>query len=191
MTNLAIALMLALQAALPGVSQDRLRVVSEDMVSVVNNEFSRGTLRSSLTQEDALPMLAAVAVGESALRRDIENCKVAGDGGKSVGLGQVMRGPNWKGYSRKEICGNRKIQLKLALHVLDACWQRSPEATSTFRCYTSGDPSKSSYAARHEYSTYKRVHTKVSSQISTQKIQTCCLYSLSSFYVRERNTCEM
>lgn len=191
MTNLAIALMLALQTALPGISQDRLRVVSEDMVSVVNNEFSNGSIRSDISQEVALPMLAAVAVGESALRRDIENCKVSGDGGKSVGLGQVMRGPNWKGYTRKEICGNRKIQLKLALHVLDACWQRTPEATSTFRCYTSGDPSKNSYAARHEYSTYKRVRSNVTSQISTQKIQTCCLYSLSSFYVRERNTCEM
>ena len=191
MTNLAIALMLALQTALPGISQDRLRVVSEDMVSVVNNEFSNGSIRSDISQEVALPMLAAVAVGESALRRDIENCKVSGDGGKSVGLGQVMRGPNWKGYTRKEICGNRKIQLKLALHVLDACWQRSPEATSTFRCYTSGDPRKSSYAANHEFATYKRVRSHVRRRVDSQKILTCSLYGLSSFYVRETNVCEL
>lgn len=191
MTNLAIALMLALQSALPDVSQDRLRVVSVDMVSVVNDEFSKGSLRSSIAKEDALPMLAAVAVGESALRRDIEDCKVAGDGGRSVGLGQVMRGPNWKGYTRKEICGDRKLQLKLALHVLDACWQRSPEATSAFRCYTSGDPRKSSYAARHEFTTYKRVRTHVKSHSDSQRIQTCNLYGLSSFYVRETNVCEL
>ena len=191
MTNLAIALMLALQSALPGISQDRLRVVSIDMVSVVNNEFSSGTLQSKLAKEEALPMLAAVAVGESSLRRDVEDCKVAGDGGKSVGLGQVMRGPNWKGYKRSEICSNRKIQLKLALHVLDACWQRTPEATAVFRCYTSGDPRKSSYAARHEYATYRRVRTHVKSHSEGQHLQTCSLYSLSSFYVRENNTCEL
>jgi hypothetical protein len=191
MTNLAIALMLALQTALPGVSQDRLRVVSEDMVSVVNDEYAASRIKGTLPQENALPMLAAVAVGESGLRRDIESCKVTGDGGKSVGLGQVMRGPNWQGYSRKEICGNRKLQLRLALHVLDACWTRAPDASSTFKCYTSGNPNKASYAARHEHWTYKRVHKNVSVSMASQKIQTCCIQSLSSFYVRERNTCEL
>ena len=191
MTNLAIALMLALQSALPGVGQDRLRVVSEDMVSVVNNEFTNGELKSNIKQEDALTMLAAVAVGESALRRDVEDCKVTGDGGRSVGLGQVMRGPNWKGYKRSEICGNRKLQLKLALHVLDACWQRSPDATSAFRCYTSGDPRKSSYVARHEFSTYKRMRSHVKRGVESQHILTCSLSGLSSFYVREINICEL
>jgi len=191
MTNLAIALTLALQAALPGIRQDRLRVVSEDMVSVVNNEFSSKNLRSNIAQEEALHMLAAVAVGESALRRDIENCKVSGDGGKSVGLGQVMRGPNWKGYTRKEICSNRKIQLKLALHVIDACWMRSPDTESSFRCYTTGNPEKNSYAARHEYSMYRKVKQKVGKHMFSQKIDTCNLESLSTFYVREINTCEL
>ena len=40
MTNLAIALLLALQSSLTNVGQDRLRVISEDMVSVVDREFS-------------------------------------------------------------------------------------------------------------------------------------------------------
>jgi hypothetical protein len=191
MTNLAIALMLALQATLPGVRQDRLRVVSEDMVSVVNKEFSDKNLRSSISQEEALHMLAAVAVGESALRRDIENCKTSGDGGKSVGLGQVMRGPNWKGYTRKEICGNRKIQLKLALHVIDACWQRSSGSEASFRCYTSGNPEKNSYAAKYEYSTYRKVRSKVRNHLMSQKIDACSLESLSTFYIREINTCEL
>lgn len=191
MTNLAIALMLALQATLPGIRQDRLRVVSEDMVSVVNKEFSDKNLRSSISQEEALHMLAAVAVGESALRRDIENCKTSGDGGKSVGLGQVMRGPNWKGYTRKEICGNRKIQLKLALHVIDACWQRSSGSEASFRCYTSGNPEKNSYAAKYEYSTYRKVKSRVRNHLLSQKIDACSLESLSTFYVREINTCNL
>jgi hypothetical protein len=191
MTNLAIALMLALQASLPGIKQDRLRVVSEDMVSVVNKEFSSGKLRSGLTQSDALHMLAAVAVGESALRNDIESCKISGDGGKSVGLGQVMRGPNWQGHTRKEICGDRKLQLKLALHVLDECWFRSPSVRSSFMCYTTGNPEKNSYAAQHEYSVYRRVSSSIRSHLKGQRILTCNLEGLSTFYVREANTCDL
>jgi hypothetical protein len=192
MTNLAIALMFALQVSLTNnVSQDRLRVVSQDMVSVVEEEFSKGSLRSTLTQADALSMLAAVAVGESSLRSDIENCKTTGDGGRSVGLGQVMRGPNWKGHSRSEICTSRRLQLRLALHVLDACWQRTPKADASFRCYTAGDPNKNSYAARHEYKTFKKVRSSVNSVMMNQNVQACCASGISTFYVREKNTCDL
>jgi hypothetical protein len=192
MTNLAIALMLALQVSLTNnVSQDRLRVVSQDMVSVVDEEFSNGTLKSAITQEDALSMLAAVAVGESSLRSDIENCKTTGDGGRSVGLGQVMRGPNWKGHSRNEICTSRRLQLRLALHVLDACWQRTARPDASFRCYTAGDPNKNSYAAKHEYMTFKRVRSSMNNSIAGQSVQTCCAGGISTFYVREKNTCDL
>jgi len=161
------------------------------MVSVVEEEFSNKTLKSTITQEDALPMLAAVAVGESALRSDIENCKTKGDGGRSVGLGQVMRGPNWKGHSQREICTNRRLQLMLSLHVLDACWQRSLKADAAFRCYTAGDPSKNSYSAVHEYRMYRNVKRRVDTVIASQKIQACCASGLASFYVREKNTCDL
>jgi hypothetical protein len=192
MTNLAIALMFALQVSLTNnVSQDRLRVVSQDMVSVVEEEFSKGSLRSTLTQADALSMLAAVAVGESSLRSDIENCKTTGDGGRSVGLGQVMRGPNWKGHSRSEICTSRRLQLRLALHVLDACWQRTPKADASFRCYTAGDPNKNSYAASHEYKTFKKVRSSMNNVMMTQNVQACCAGGISTFYVREKNTCDL
>ena len=191
MTNLTVMLALALQVALPDVSQDRLRFVSEDIVSVANNEFSSGKMKSSLKQEAAIHMLTAVAVVESGLRRDIENCKVTGDGGKSVGLGQVMRGPNWQGYTRSEICSNRKLQFKLSLYVLDACWQRSSDETATFRCYTSGDTNKSSYIARYEYFIYKKIKTYVTARVAGQNIRTCNLTSLSTFYIREANTCEL
>ena len=173
MTNLAIALVLALQAAIPGTSQDRLKVVSEDMVSVVSEEFRNATLKSGIKESDALAMLAAVAVGESNLRNDIENCKTTGDGGKSVGLGQVMRGPNWKGYTRKQICDSRRIQFKLALHVIDVCWTRNSVPSAVFRCYTSGDPTKNTYAARHEHSLYQTIKTEVKIAEDSQKLQTC------------------
>ena len=191
MTNLAIALMMALQIALPGISQDRLRVVSNDMVSVVEEEFSNSSLKSSITRDEALPMLAAVAVGESALRADIENCKTTGDGGKSVGLGQVMRGPNWKGFSRKEICGSRRLQLKLSLHVIDMCWLRTPTPDAAFRCYTAGDHTKHSYAARKEYKEYTSVKKSINASMVNQGIRACCATSTASLYIREQLSCEM
>ena len=173
MTNLAIALVLALQTAMPGTNQDRLKVVSEDMVSVVNEEFRNATLKSDIQESEALAMLAAVAVGESGLRKDIENCKTTGDGGRSVGLGQVMIGPNWKGYTRKQICNDRKIQLRLSLHVIDLCWNRTHSAGGVFRCYTTGDPRKNSFSARHEYSTYAELRKNIHVYTSSQKLQTC------------------
>lgn len=175
MTNLAIALMIALQSAVPHVSTDRLKVVSQDMVSVVNEEFASKTLKSKISEEDALHMLAAVAVGESSLRKDIESCKVTGDGGKSVGLGQVMRGPNWRGLTRSQICQSRQVQLRLALHVIDLCWSRNPNADAAFRCYTSGDPSKTSYAARTELSLYRKIKRDVSRSVKSQQLFTCSL----------------
>lgn len=182
MTNLAIALMIALQTTVPHVSPDRLKVVSQDMVSVVNEEFANKTLKSSISEEEALHMLAAVAVGESALRHDIETCKVSGDGGKSVGLGQVMRGPNWKGHTRSQICQSRQVQLRLSLHVIDLCWSRNPSADAAFRCYTSGNPAKTSYAARNELDLYRRIKRDVLKNVRSQQLFTC---SLSNSYTSD------
>lgn len=193
MTNLAIALMLSLQFITKGdVRQDRLRVVSEDIVSVVEEELSKNSLKSSIKKEDAVPLLAAVALGESNLRRDIETCKVTGDGGRSVGLGQVMRGPNWKGHTRSQICGNRRLQLKLALNVLDACWLRAKDAPSVLRCYTSGDPNKNSYVAKHEHSLYSRLRRNYLGVLDRQMVKTCSCENSYSLHVKEEKTiCEM
>lgn len=191
MTNLAIALVLALQAAMPGTNQDRLKVVSEDMVSVVNEEFRNATLKSDIQESEALTMLAAVTVGESGLRKDIENCKTTGDGGRSVGLGQVMVGPNWKGYTRKQICSDRKIQFRLALHVIDLCWARTHSAGGMFRCYTAGDPRKDSYSARHELATYSALRRNVHVYTSSQKLQTCYLGYQKKCYTSSSMSCEL
>lgn len=182
MTNLAIALMIALQSTVSNVSTDRLKVVSQDMVSVVNEEFANNTLKSSISEEEALHMLAAVAVGESSLRKDIESCKITGDGGRSVGLGQVMRGPNWRGLTRSQICQNRQIQFRLALHVIDLCWLRNSNANATFRCYTSGDPSKASHASKTEFNLYARIKNDVSRHLKSQQLFTC---SLSKSYTKD------
>ena len=182
MTNLAIALITALQMTVTGVNQDRLKIISQDMISVVEQEFSNNTLKSGISKEEALHILAAVAVGESNLRSDIETCKVTGEGGRSIGLGQVMRGPNWRGMTRKQICNDRQAQLRLSLHVVDMCWEKTPSANASLRCYTSGNPYKDSYAARHEFAIYRKISKVISKNIVEQKIRTC---SFAQTYSRD------
>lgn len=166
MTNLATALIFVLQTMVPNISKDRLKAVTDDMVTVVDEEFDGKEMKSTLSKHDALAMLAAVAAHESGLRESVENCKFAGDAGKSVGLTQLMQGPNWEGRSRKEICGNRKMQYKLALHVLDRCWQSKPTTAAVFRCYAAGDHKIDSWAARNEHSMYKKLRAAVASELA-------------------------
>ncbi len=156
MTNLTAALVLVLHTSLPKIDQDRLRDVTDDMIAVVEDESSNGLFKSKIKNDEAIAMLTAAVLNESGFSADVENCKINGDGGKSIGLGQVMRGQNWEGNSRKKICSDRKLQLRLALHVIDKCWARTPRPDAAFRCYTSGDSAKDSKSAKREYSSYRK-----------------------------------
>jgi hypothetical protein len=157
MTSITTALVFVLHTILPKTSQERLSVVAEDIVSVVDDETSNKLLKSTIKRDQAIAMIAAAVTHESGFSEKVENCKINGDGGKSIGLGQVMIGQNWEGHTRKEICSDRKLQLRLALHVIDRCWQRTPNGAAAFRCYTSGDSSKDSRTAKREYETYKKI----------------------------------
>lgn len=161
MMNLVAALTVVLQSVVGsgyGVATPaRIKVVSEDIVEVVREDFENKKLKSTIAFKDAVAMLAAAATHESGLRVSVENCHHNGDNGKSLGLGQVMRGPNWEGHSQKEICGNRKLQLKLALHVLDRCWEGTPNHEAAFRCYAAGDAKKFSWSARNQHLMFKKI----------------------------------
>lgn len=162
MSNIATALVVVLQTMLPKVGQERFETVIDDMVTVVDNEIKIGSMKSSLEREEALAMLSAAFIHESGFREEVENCKIVGDGGRSVGLGQVMRGQNWQGHKKHEICSDRKLQIKLSLHVLDKCKIQSPKPAAVFRCYTSGNASKDSHTAQKEYKSYKAIRSAIS-----------------------------
>lgn len=172
MTNLVIALTAALQSVIGtgiGVATPaRIKTVSEDIVEVVKADFDAKKLKSSLVFKDAVAMVAAVATHESGLRMSVENCYHKGDEGRSLGLGQVMRGPNWEGHSQKEICGNRKLQLQLTLHVLDRCWEKTPSHEATFRCYAAGDAKVKSSSSRSEYAIFKRIFANLTKDVEKQ-----------------------
>jgi len=154
MTNLVATLALVLQALVPTVAANRVNTIASDMAEVVEADASNETRLDSRT---SLAMLAAAAVGETGLRESAEACKATGDGGKSVGLGQVMKGPNWEGHTRKQICSDRKLQLKLALHVIKRCAIMTTSNKAVFQCYTSGNAATKSYAADGEYSIFRNI----------------------------------
>lgn len=155
MTNLVASLIVALHAIAPKVSKERIALISEDMVEVVREAYSSSDMKSSMPKDVAVPILAAIAVHESGLLESVENCKISGDAGKSIGLTQVMKGPSWGGFSKKEICSSRKLQLRLGLKALDVCWEKTPDAAAALRCYASGSAKTYSWAARSELAIYK------------------------------------
>lgn len=165
MTNLAATLAIVLHAIVPSVSEERTNAIAEDMVRVVETEAND----KRLDLVDSVSMLAAAAIHESGLRESVENCRNAGDGGRSVGLGQVMRGPNWEGYTRAEICGSRKLQLQLALHTIGRCDVKGRSKEAIFRCYTSGSAGVDSAAARSEYKLYLNVRDRVRASVAKSK----------------------
>jgi hypothetical protein len=63
-------------------------------------------------------MLVAIAHHESGFLASVDTCTRRGDTGRSISLFQILRGPNWEGHSAEEICGNRKLAIRLALNVL-------------------------------------------------------------------------
>lgn len=151
------AVVLLLSSVLPYVAPERIESIFKDIVSVVESEHTSGQMKSSITMDDSIPMLAAAAVVESGFREEVERCKLSGDGGRSIGLGQVMRGQNWEGHTKEEICTDRKLQLRLSLHVIDKCWARTPRPDYAFRCYAAGDAAKKSSTATREHHMYMRI----------------------------------
>lgn len=158
----AILLSIIIRSILPTLSEERIQAVSYDIVAVVNEELTSINNIHDLTT--GVSLLSGVVIGESGLREDVESCKVMGDRGRSIGLGQVMSGPNWLGYTRKEICSDRKLQLKISLHVLDICAKfvkSNADTVAIFRCYTTGDFRKDVYIARYENKLSKEVNNAI------------------------------
>lgn len=170
MTHLLIALNLILQSLAPTVDPKRVEAIASDMVETVKIESSSKP-NFHIAPEEAAYMLAAVAVHESGLLESVETCKNVGDGGRSLGLGQVMRGLSWGGHTKAEICTSRKLQLQLSLRVLDLCWEKTPQVDATFRCYTAGSASINSYAARHTLGLYKQIKKSVNEYADDKKVK--------------------
>src|SRR5258708_977449 len=109
-------------------AQTRYESIAEDITAVVRQETDPPLFSGPAGREATGVLLSAIAWHESGFRKDVDVCKGVrskGDNGRSVGLLQVMAGPNYEGHSAHEICDDRRLAIRLGLHVLrrakDAC----------------------------------------------------------------------
>jgi hypothetical protein len=63
-------------------------------------------------------MLVAIAKHESDLDPAIDTCAKRGDGGRSITMFQILRGPNWAGHTAEALCKDRRLAARVAISVL-------------------------------------------------------------------------
>jgi len=102
-------------------AQTRYESIAEDISAVVMDETEPPLFTGPAAREATGVLLSAIAWHESGFRKDVDVCKGVrskGDNGRSVGLLQVMAGPNYEGHTAREICEDRQLAIRLGLHVL-------------------------------------------------------------------------
>jgi hypothetical protein len=145
-------------------AQTRYESIADDISAVVMDESEPPLFTGPAGREATGVLLSAVAWHESAFRKDVDVCKGVrskGDKGRSVGLLQVMAGPNYEGHSAREICDDRRLAIRLGLHVLrrakEVC-KGSPR--SWLQSYAAGGCGVRSASSRDVCSAFERVGPK-------------------------------
>jgi hypothetical protein len=109
-------------------------------------------------------LLSAVAWHESGFRKDVDICKGVrskGDKGRSVGLLQVMKGRNYEGHSALEICQDRRLAIRLGLHVLRRAKETCHGGPRVWlQSYAAGGCSVPSSSSRDACAAFERVGQK-------------------------------
>jgi hypothetical protein len=145
-------------------AQTRYASIAEDISAIVMDETEPPLFTGPAAREATGVLLSAIAWHESGFRKDVDVCKGVrskGDNGRSVGLLQVMAGPNYEGHSAREICEDRRLAIRLGLHVLrrakDAC-HGGPR--SWLQSYAAGGCGVRSASSRDVCSAFERAGQK-------------------------------
>jgi hypothetical protein len=145
-------------------AEQRYESIADDISAVAMDENEPPLFKGPAGREATAVLLSAVAWHESAFRKDVDICKGVrskGDQGLSVGLLQVMKGRNYEGHSAGEICEDRRLAIRLGLHVLrrakDTC-QGGPRLW--LQSYAAGWCGKSTSSARDACAAFERVGKK-------------------------------
>ena len=102
-------------------AQQRYESIAEDITAVAMDEAEPPLFTGPAAREATAALLSTIAWHESGFRKDVDNCRGTyskGDAGRSISLLQVMSGPNYEGHSATEICEDRRLAIRLGLHVL-------------------------------------------------------------------------
>lgn len=142
-------------------AQKRYEEMAADIAEVAFEEDEAPLFDGPAGREATALLLTAIAWHESGFRKDVETCHgpiAKGDQGRSIGLFQIIRGPNREGHSAKEICSDRKLQVRLGLHVL----RRAKEFCGGpplvwLQAYGSGRCNLSHRASRNMCAAFERV----------------------------------
>jgi Transglycosylase SLT domain len=145
-------------------AQLRYESIAEDISAVAMDENEPPLFKGPAAREATAVLLSAVAWHESGFRKDVDICKgirSKGDNGLSVGLLQVMKGRNYEGHSAREICEDRKLAIRLGLHVLrrakETC-HGGPRAW--LQSYAAGGCGVNSTSSRDACAAFERVGQK-------------------------------
>jgi len=141
-------------------AQSRYESIADDISAVVMDETEPPLFTGPAAREATGVLLSAIAWHESGFRKDVDVCKGVrskGDNGRSVGLLQVMAGPNYEGHTAREICEDRQLAIRLGLHVL----RRAKEAChgaprSWLQSYAAGGCGVRSASSRDVCSAFER-----------------------------------
>jgi hypothetical protein len=145
-------------------AQTRYESIAEDITAVVMDENEPPLFSGPAGREATGILLSAIAWHESGYRKDVDVCKGVrskGDNGRSVGLLQVMAGPNYEGHTSKEICEDRRLAIRLGLHVLRRAKEGCKGAPrSWLQSYAAGGCGIKSASSRDVCSAFDRVSQK-------------------------------
>ncbi|HMJ50980.1 MAG TPA: transglycosylase SLT domain-containing protein [Polyangiaceae bacterium] len=142
----------------------RYESIAEDISAVAMDENEPPLFKGPAAREATAVLLSAVAWHESGFRKDVDICKGVrskGDKGRSVGLLQVMKGRNYEGHSAIEICEDRRLAIRLGLHVLRRAKETCHGGPRVWlQSYAAGGCSVRSSSSRDACAAFERVGQK-------------------------------
>jgi hypothetical protein len=117
LASLTLAAVLSVARGPVAADRARLQVIAQDIAAVAESSGA-GVFPGEGGRAALALMLVAIAKHESDFHPAIDTCQKRGDGGRSISMFQLLRGPNWAGHSADEICGDRRLAASIAAGVL-------------------------------------------------------------------------
>jgi hypothetical protein len=102
-----------------------LERVAEDIASVVQDEDAPHAFDGPAAKEATAVLLVAIAAHESGFAHDVDDCRRRGDSGRSRTMWQIMGTVFLEGHTTTEICKDRRLAAKLALHIVAKTWAKN------------------------------------------------------------------
>jgi len=138
MSNLALVTLAATLSVAKGAAANerpRLTSIANDIAAVVESQ-QKEVFTGEGSSVALAVMLVAIAKHESEFQAAVDSCARRGDGGRSITMFQILRGPNWAGHKAEEICGDRRLAIQLTINLLARPLQLSAQAGAPRRAFT-------------------------------------------------------